>query len=640
MCGIFGVIDNENNCWLEPDNLVGVLDKLSYRGPNHKGWLTWNSKKKSLKNEATANRNVRLFLGHQRLSIIDLSAAAHQPMSSSDGRYHIIFNGEIYNYRELREELGAQGYYFETQSDTEVLLAACIHWGDEVVTKLTGMFAFALFDSYNETLFMARDHFGIKPLFYSFWNGGFAFSSEIPPLLDLPEIDREVNPQKLYYYLQFGLTDNDSQTLLRDVQQLPAAHYFKLNINDLEHRTLERYWQPDISRRSNLGFQDAVTKLRNLFLESVNLHLRSDVPVGAALSGGIDSSAIVCAIRYLRPETELHTFTYVADDQDLSEEKWADIVIDHVGAISHKVTAKSSELVSDLNHLIRVQGEPFGSTSIYAQHRIFRLAKEAGIKVMLDGQGADELFAGYAGYAGARLASLIWQVRCISAYRFLKEASAWPDRDRVMIIKRALNYFIPAWLQPFARKLVGRELVSDWMNADWFKERDVKMFLADWKKYGRNCLREELLRSLQCTSVPSLLRYEDRNSMAHSIESRVPFLNHKLVEFVYSLPEEYLIDTQGSSKSIFRQAMRGIVPDAILDRRDKIGFATPEQKWLRLLSPWVNQTLSEAAGSSVLRCSELQKEWRSVMEGKSPFGWHIWRWLNFLRWSEEFDVKA
>lgn len=637
MCGIYGVVDSESYLIDGLQAQIKRMRMLGLRGPDDEGWLTWGDQKGVLKG-CNVDGEAKVFLGHQRLSVIDLSRDGQQPMSSRDGRYHIVFNGEIYNYIEIKSQLEREGWSFFTQTDTEVLLAAYIKWGEDALGKFIGMFAFAILDLELKELVIARDNFGIKPLFYSLWSGGFAFSSEIPPLLDLPHTKREINPQKLYYYLQFGLTDNDDQTLLRAVKQLRAGHYLKLNLSNLEDIKIQRYWQPDITRRSDLGFKEAAVKLRDLFLESVSLHLRSDVPVGAALSGGIDSSAIVCAIRHLQPKAELHTFTYVADDPELSEERWADIAGQHIGANMHKVIAKPHEMVEDLDTLIQIQGEPFGSTSIYAQHRIFRLAQEAGIKVMLDGQGADELFAGYAGYAGARLASLVWQRRWVAAYRFLKEASAWPDRNRPMVIRRALNYFVPVWLQPFARKVAGRELVPEWMDSDWFKARGVKMFLADREYHGRNCLREELLRSLKSTSVPSLIRYEDRNSMAYSIESRVPFLNRKLAQFVYSLPEEYLIDEKGASKSIFRLAMRGIVPDEILDRKDKIGFVTPEKKWLGSLSPWVDETLSRASTTSALNHSELQENWKSVLEGKTPFGWHIWRCLNFIRWAEEFDV--
>ena len=647
MCGIYGFFD------LQPGLADGLIahkqrmNMLHERGPDDQGWLAWSRDCGVLSDpQAEDVASAELFMGHTRLSILDLSGLGRQPMSSKDGRYHMVFNGEIYNYRELRDDLSALGYDFITETDSEVLLYAFAQWGKDMLNSLTGMFAVAIYDMQLRRLFLARDQFGIKPLYYTLWDGGMAFASELAPLLSLPNLDKSLNPQKVYDYLQFGLTDNDTHTLLSSVKQLKGAHWLEYDLDSASVIDVQRYWKIDSGKRLDISFEDAAKRMRELFLESVDLHLRSDVPVGAALSGGIDSSAIVCCIRYLQPEADIHTFTYIADSDDLSEEKWADIVGKHVGATMHKVHPKPEEMLEDLDHLINCQGEPFGSTSIYAQYRVFRLAKEAGIKVMLDGQGADELFGGYSGYAGARLASLLWQLKLVKAWEFVKKSSQWPGRSKGMVIKRALNYFVPAAIQPMARKLVGRELLSHWLVPEWFRKYSVSTFVPEWKPFGRNCLKEELIRSMEHMSVPSLLRYEDRNSMAHSIESRVPFLTTKLAEFVYSLPEEYLIDQEGQSKTIFREAMRGIVPDVILDRRDKIGFATPEYKWLGLLNEWVSTTLPKSEKLPMLNRYAVEAEWQEILKEEKTFGWHIWRMLNFIRWcdsneiSEPVDTKA
>lgn len=634
MCGLYGLVDRRGNL---VDGLAlqkKRLEMLFHRGPDDCGWTVWKKNHGFLTHPTGNNVQGNLFLGHRRLSILDLSIAGRQPMVSPNGRYHLIFNGEIYNYRELREVLAGKGHIFRTQTDTEVLLAAHAQWQESALERLTGMFAYAVFDSKKQELFLARDPFGIKPIFFSRWSQGFAFSSEIGPLLDLPTVTTNLNPQKLYDYLQFGLTDNDDATLIEDIHQLPAAHYLRYDLKSWNVAETRRYWKINPDNRLEISFGDAAKQMRELFLESVELHLRSDVTVGAALSGGIDSSAIVCAIRRLKPDSDLHTFTYIADEADLSEEKWADTVGKAVGATMHKVSPSAEDLINDLDSLIHSQGEPFGSTSIYAQYRVFGLAKDVGIKVMLDGQGADEMLAGYSGYAGARLADLVWQLQLPAAWRFLQRSANWPGRSQKMILKRALNYFIPRHFQPLARKLVGKELVSEWMNKPWFKSTGVRMFLPAWNNNSRNCLREELARSLESISVPSLLRYEDRNSMAHSIESRVPFLTTKIANFVFSLPEEYIIDANGQSKAVFRAAMRGIVPDSILDRRDKLGFATPEKKWLSLLTPWVENSIQKINALDMLNADELQKEWHEIQSGSRNFGWHIWWSLNFVRWLE------
>ncbi len=636
MCGIFGVIDNNEVKQNDKDSFQRALKLLSHRGPDDSGFFLWDKEQKNKKKLKPRT----LFFGHTRLSILDLSGAGHQPMSNPDNNFHIVFNGEIYNYLELRDELKEFGYEFHSNSDTEVLLIAYIHWGHKVLDRLIGMFAFAIIDVKAQLLFLARDNFGIKPLFYSFWEGGFSFSSEISPLLDNPSISKKPNPQKIYEYLQYGNSDNDEMTMLKAVKQLPPAHFMEIDLTNIEINKIQRYWQPTLKHQIDINFDAAANELRKIFLKSVNLHLRSDVPVGAALSGGIDSSAIVCAIRFLQPKIKLHTFTYVASHESISEEKWADIVGQYVGAVMHKVSATPTELVENLDQLIMCQGEPFASTSIYAQHKVFQKAGEVGIKVMLDGQGADEIFGGYSAYAGARFASLVTQFNWVNAWFFLNNAAAWPGRDKKMILKTAFKFFIPEQIKPLSRILIGKKSKSLWLNENWFKLNAVSMKFRDYKYSNKDHLREELLRSLGSTSIPMLLRYEDRNSMAHSIESRVPFLNKELVEFVFSLPEEYLVDQQGTSKAIFRKAMRGLVPDEILDRRDKIGFETPEEQWLDMLNLWVNDILEKAKENPFLNYQEVKKEWQEVISGNNKFDWHIWRWINILRWIELYNVDV
>ena len=403
MCGIFGVALPQKSDLQIKD----YTDLLTHRGPDDHGWLSWDRDAGITIGAEQANPAGHVLLGHRRLSILDLSERGHQPMSTEDGRFHIVYNGEIYNFVEIRKELEAEGVGFHSESDTEVLLRAFVQWGIDALLKFRGMFALAILDTQSNELFLARDPFGIKPLFYCDWQGGLAFSSELQPLLALPGISRQVNPQRAYEFLQFGTTDHEGETLFGEIAQLEAGHYLKINVDNASERLPICYWCLPRQNKLDIGFEAAAERLRELFLDSVRLHLRSDVAVGAALSGGIDSSAIVCAIRHLEPDIDLHAFSFIADDGELSEERWVDVVTEYAGCIVHKVIPQAEELVADLDKLIRTQCEPFGSTSIYAQFRVFKLAHEAGIKVMLDGQGADELMAGYSGYHGARLAGLI-----------------------------------------------------------------------------------------------------------------------------------------------------------------------------------------------------------------------------------------
>ena len=576
---------------------------------------------------------------HRRLAILDLSSSGWQPMARG-GRYYVVYNGEIYNYLELRRELQGLGCLFQSESDTEVLLAAYEQWGVEALSRFTGMFAFALLDTYKRTVLLARDFFGIKPLYYHESSGHFAFASELTTLFKLGDVKRRVDAQSLLLYLRHGLSDQGASTLLEGFHQLPAAHYVELFIDSPTQAKPVCYWHPELVPRRLISFGEATEQVRETFLESIRLHLRSDVPIGTALSGGIDSSSIVACIRKVAPTLKIHTFSYIADDQRLSEEKWIEIVGRSVDALTHKLHTRSSDFVRDVEALLETQQEPFGSTSVYAQYRVFQMAKEQGIKVMLDGQGADELLGGYRYCISARFASLIRQGHVGEAFHLLREASRSPNADALWLILCSADYLLPHSLQTPLRTLVSKELTPKWVKGSWFKDQGVD---ARHVNYCSNpdILHQTLLKALFTTSLPHLLRYEDRNSMAFSIESRVPFLTPTFAELVLSLPEEHMISPTGITKAVFRNAMRGIVPDCILDRRDKIGFATPERKWLLTVDRWVQATLASEAAASLpfLDLGCMQDEWTAVLSGRKSFDSRIWRWLNIIRWSEDLQLE-
>jgi asparagine synthase (glutamine-hydrolysing) len=424
--------------------------------------------------------------------------------------------------------------------------------------------------------------------------------------------------------------------LWSEIRQVPAAHYLEVPLDRPGVGEPVRYWNLPQDGPLDLSFEEAAQEVQNRFLQNIRLHLRSDVPVGAALSGGIDSSSIVAAMRLVAPQAELHAISFIADDPAVSEEQWVDLVGRHTGAIVHKVRANSDTLLTDFDQLIYTQDEPFGSTSMYAQFCVFRHAREQGIKVMLDGQGADEMLAGYHLFLPARLGTLVRQGRWIEACRFAHRASRLPGmRGHMRLWLQAGRLLMPA----IGARIVHRWLMPGWLNATWFHDRGVALVPAANERQ-RDMMREELRQTVTATSLPMLLRYEDRNSMASSIESRLPFLTPDLAEFLLRLPEEYILGRDGTSKSVFRQAMRGIVPDAILNRRDKIGFATPEQRWLKTLRPWVEETLASerARRIAALNVPAMQRDWEAVLAGRARFDFRIWRWVNLIRWADRFNV--
>jgi len=649
MCGIAGLIVDEPKQLGEIGRAMSR--RLSHRGPDDYGWMCSRNKVAMYGRESHPSQAAEVMLLHRRLSILDLSDAGRQPMASMDGRFHVVYNGEIYNYIELRDELSKLGHTFQTKTDTEVLLAGFQQWGKDVLQKLVGMFAFGILDLERRELFVARDFFGIKPLFYSINPSGFAFASEIKSLLEVPAVKRRVNPKAAFWYLDSGLTDDAEETFIDGVKRLPAAHYAIVDI-DQPRRAIEpiEYWRIDPDKRIEISFEDATDRLREMFLDSIKIHLRSDVRLGTALSGGIDSSSIVMAARHLSADNlDFHSFSFIADDPKISEEKWVDIVGSASQATVHKITIRPEELVSDLDELISTQDEPFCSTSVYAQYRVFRQVRETGVKVMLDGQGADELLAGYKSYMGIRLQSLLQQGRFREAFMFFCRAMKARDIGGYRLFSEAIRTRLPrflqrpfAYLQAMASRFVSRGKISaerPWMNHEWFQQQGVPLALPVDARFD-NTLHGKLVECVVRSSLPMLLRFEDRNSMAHGVESRVPFLTPQIVEFVLSLPEEYLLNPHGIGKHVFREAMRGITPNSILDRKDKIGFVTPEQKWLSVLRPWVERVMhSDAAGSiPAINQTAVVAECREILDGKKEFHPRMWRWLNLIRWADQLNI--
>lgn len=622
MCGIFGAIWRRTSP--NSEKLVSrASHALRYRGPDDAGV------------EMFRDSGAEIVLGHTRLSIIDLSSGGHQPMFSADRRFCIVFNGEIYNYHELREKLAGLGHVFRTNSDTEVLLSAWIQWGAACLVRLVGMFAFAVLDRSEKQLICARDAFGIKPFFYQSEPGSFSFASEVGAIMALNDSEAELDWQRAYDYLVHGDYDSGERTFFRRVRHLPPGHLVRVDLETCEVSPAEVWWVPQIAECQPVAFGDAVEQVREKFLGSIRLHLRSDVPLGAALSGGIDSSAVVCAIRHLEPSLPINTFSFIAAGSHVSEEFWVDRINQHVGATGHKVMVRPDELRHDLDDMILAQGEPFGSTSIYAQYRVFRLAKEHGVTVTLDGQGADEMLAGYNGYPGQRIGSLLDRGRYLEAISFLDSWAGWPGRSRLEGLKRVVAEMAPERFYDTLRHWNGMAHSPEWIREGPLCESGVSLryprvrYAGDTR--GRRVVAE-LALSLTERGLPALLRHGDRNSMRFSVESRVPFLTLELVELLLSLPEEFLISREGQTKHVFRAAMRGIVPDDVLDRRDKIGFATPERDWLFSMKDTVRDWLKPDLGLPFLDQKKMIEAFDRVVDGSMPFSWQIWRWINFSRW--------
>ena len=630
MCGIFGQFDPGGI--RDAEKLSGRLfASLKHRGPDDRGAAFFDPQGEP----AGGEQPPVLMLGQTRLSIIDLSSAGHQPMFNEDGRYCLVYNGEIYNFQKLRQELKSCGRHFRSNTDTEVLLYWLAEFGETRLTDLNGMFAFAFYDRKENSLLCVRDYFGIKPFYYSFDEGRFSFASEVPAMGELG-VSRELDPRTVYQYLVRGQYDFEDTTFFRAVKSLLPGHFFKIDLKRPCVPEPQRYWKPDLSQKSEVSFDEAAKHLRELFLKQIELHLISDVPLGLALSGGIDSSAIACAVRYLHPDRELHTFSYIADDAAISEEGHIRTVEKTIHSVPHHTGLDIETLRDRLPELIKAQGEPFGSTSNFAQFAVFECAKKNGITVTLEGQGADELLGGYTGYPDERLRTFWNQGRLQDLLHFLNAAAPVCGRSRANLLRALIGNILPGGLRNClyakakARQLRPLRLLfqPDFLTDvrceyDPLQRRDELFPCPD-------AMRQCLAWQLTSFGLPHLLRHGDRNSMNFSIESRVPFLTREMAEYCLALPEEYLVTRDCLTKAIFRKAMRGIVPDAILDRRDKIGFATPEKQLFLGHPQWVESWLKQASDLPYLNGGQILKYWEAVRSGRIPFDWSIWRLINFI----------
>lgn len=551
MCGVAGIVSWRHP--LETTLLQEFDERLKHRGPDGRGFLSWDGIHAHLSDSPENLPKGHLLLAHRRLAIQDLTPKGAQPMCSQDGRYYLVFNGEIYNFLELKQQLEREGYTTQSECDTEVLLNALIAWGKEAVHQLNGMFCFALFDSVKQILLLGRDHIGIKPLYYYRTADLFSFASEIKALLPL------VSPptpdlQATYEFILYGQSDFPDKTFYEHIKPFPAGSWLEIDLQKSDFPKPKRFWALNLDKTSNCTFDEATEQFRYYFLDSLRLQTRSQVPISLALSGGLDSSSLFSSLKYIG-YPEIQTFSYIAGDEAISEIKWVKALKPR---LNMPVTLSSEEAFEITNQVLDIQDQPFGSPSIIAQYKLYQSIHSAGFKVNLSGQGADELLGGYAKYLGTRFNHLRQQ-NLFRGFQFLFNAIRHND-----LLKRP---HIQSILSAFKTDSFG----THWIDNKWFQDRGLKQPLSVSDLDSDNFRKQRYL-DLTERLLPSLLRFEDHNAMAHSVENRVPFLSPKLIEWVFQLPDEFLINHQGIRKALLRNAMRGIVPKEILIRRDKIGF--------------------------------------------------------------------
>ena len=632
MCGICGILsDPENLGERERDVVEKMKARILHRGPDGEG----------------LHVNDFAVLGHRRLAIIDLEHG-QQPMATSDGRFVLVFNGEIYNYLELRRELIAEGVQFRTESDTEVLLQLLVREREKALAKLNGMFAFVFLEVSTGEWLMARDQFGIKPFYYANApSGHLLFASEIKALLVHPEMQAEVNPVGLNHYMTFQFCLN-GETLFRNIHALEPGHYLLGRRGSITSKT--RYWDADFTVDEDSNERTFVERLNHLLKDSVRLQLRSDVPLGCHLSGGLDSSTVTCLVsQYLEEPAQTFTGKF-GEGARYDESNYARMVADHVGAVMNEVMPTALDFVEYLPGIIRSLDEPVAGPGVFPQFMVNKLAVEH-VKVVLGGQGGDEIFGGYAryllGYLEQALKGAIYETQeegkhlvgldsiipnlpLLKAYSPLMK-SFWReglfdemDARYFRLIDRSPN--LEGMLTPDALAGLDRQRTFEEFR-DLFNHPETKSYINKMTHFDFKTL------------LPALLQVEDRVSMAVSLESRVPLLDTRIMELVASAPPAMKF-AGGETKALLKKAVMGSVPDAILQRKDKMGFPVPLGEWMEggVVRDFVNDVLLSQA--SLERGLYKREALEQITSRQGVGGRRFWGALCLELWHQAYVDKS
>lgn len=599
MGGIAGIIASDIANVSEA-HLQLITDSLSHRGPDGQGkWISADG---------------RVGLGHRRLAILDLTPAGEQPMHYL-GKYSIVYDGAIYNYLELKDTLFQKGYRFQSQTDTEVILAAYDYWKAACVEHFEGMFAFALVDTQAQTLFAARDRFGEKPFYYVKDKHLFAFASEMKALWTIG-IDKRTDDKMLLNYLTLGIlqnADNKAQTFFEDIFSLPPGHYFTLDITTLTF-DLQRYWHLNKDHMRKTDYPTAVNQLQALFNQSVNKRLRSNVALGCSFSGGVDSSAIVAAMQQQGAAFSSFSPIFPGFEKDASTpiQSAADYLsnkdLSRPPIETHFAQPSALGLIKDFETLFYHQEEPFAAGSIYAQFKVYELAKQKGVKVLLDAQGADQILSGHAQYIPCHLQQL-WRKAKFGAALGEQKKLQQNNLPHQLHLGNYLAAFLPA------HAVIHREqraYMQTMRHPDMHPD-----FLHSLKDRAWEGLRKPLITKLNdilhyhtnTLGLEELLRFADRSSAAHGTELRRPFLSHELVQFVFSLPASFKIN-EGWTKWLLRKMMDQQLPADIVWRNDAVGYKAPLQQWMQqeLLQDYMQEAKRKLVQKGILKKEVLHKK--------------------------------
>jgi asparagine synthase (glutamine-hydrolysing) len=599
MCGISGII-NKNGNRVDKEEIKKINDLISHRGPDSEGFYFEKN----------------FAFGHRRLSILDLSSDGHQPMHYLD-KYVITYNGEVYNYLEIKEELLKYGYTFHSHTDTEVILASYDKWGEECVNKFNGMWAFAIYDKEKNIIFCSRDRFGVKPFYYTQVDEKFIFGSEIKQLLEFYS-ERSVNKKVLMNYLVIGYENYDNQTFFEDIFQLEQSHNL---IYDLTNHTFIKKRYYDISKKDlDFGENESIDMYKKLLFQSIKLRLRSDVKVGTCLSGGLDSSSIAAIASSLNKEVTDERFIAIhakSTEKKSDESDYAKKVAEHCDLELNLIEPSKIDFVEILDEVIYTQEEPFRSPSIVMQYFVMKKAKDIGCTVLLDGQGGDETLLGYERYYPVYLLDLNF----INMIKGFFSSSKNSKLSKSEIIKYFL-YFTSSKIR--VKRLKKKNY---FFKKDYIEKSSFNLVKDNATNYLNifDLQYEELYK----TQLPQLLKYEDRNSMRNSIETRLPFIDYKVVEAALSINNRFKIN-EGWTKNILRKSVESILPFDVIWRKNKMGFEAPEKTWLEEIDSDIKNTIQN---SIILKeiCIEIPYE---LLDNTQK-----WKLFNVAKWENIYNVN-
>lgn len=627
MCGIAGIF-NLNQSAVDKEKLKGMIDIISYRGPDSLGFYCDNN----------------LGFGHARLSIIDLSRNADQPFTSDEGRFCIIYNGEVYNYLELAEDLKKDGFKFKSKSDVEVVLKYYQHLGHTCVKKFNGMWSFAIWDKFERKLFLSRDRFGVKPLYYLFKDGIFVFASEIKAILKAFPDEKIPNYPYIYRFLNTGALDDGPDTFFKNIKSLLPAH--SAFVSEKDKLKIFKHWNYSPEVCEKYDYSASPLAFYELLKDSVKLRLRSDVPVGTCLSGGIDSSSIVTIASGLI-SGQMHTFSSIYKDKDCDESRYIDIINQKNSTREHKIYPEPDNFMDILKEITWHQDEPSAGPGLYSQWHVMKLAK-GKVKVLLDGQGGDEIAGGYFHYFDSYISSLkklrkefgrlTTAKRILQEYPKIKKLTGMDFQEGLIEILREVA--LPRFLNNLLRlpKINLKKKAYGIYDPFFIEDVSNDPIERHFPRVFENDLNNTLYWSLTNLSIPALLHYEDRNSMAFSIEARTPFLDYRLVEFCLGLPFEEKIKAD-RTKVIMRKALKDILPDEVITRRDKLGYPTPFARWIRQdLKEEIKEILysNSFINRGIFNPEKIKEMLERHLTGNSDESWMLWRIITLELWYRMF----